>query len=426
MRIADVELPIFEQQFKSNPYPFYSMLRSVGKSVTYVRLPTGGEVWLVTGYAEARKLLNDPRLSNNPCHANPKSHPSHLNNNDDAAYFVVPYLVTMDPPDHTRVRTLVAREFSPQRIKRLRPHIEDIAAELLDKIAPLGKADLIEEFALPLPLRVICEILGVPIADQPLFRRWVALLVAAKLEQQSSIPIAAGELYEYMQVLIDAKRRQHDDSLLCALVAAQADGSLAEEELVAMGFLLLIAGHETSANFIGNGVFALLNHRAEWAKLCEQRNLVRSAVEELLRFDSPFEMTTARFATSEIRINDAQIRPGDTVFIALPACNRDPNHFDKADQLGYRARHIGSPPRLWPWHPLLSRGCAGSSCGGNRPGRAGESFSGYGTGRGAGSAGLAAWITHQRVASASGTIPITISPWLIVNEYIGIRLALQR
>ncbi len=333
MRITNVELPIFDQQFKSNPYPFYSTLRNAGKSVAWVRLPAGVEVWLVTGYSEARKLLRDPRLSKDSRHAGPDWHVKYLKVDDGTPYFIVPHLVTMDPPNHTRLRALVAREFSPQRIKQLRPYIEGIAAELLDKIAPLGKADLIEAFALPLPLRVICEMLGVPIADQPLFRRWVKLLVSAELEQQSSIPSAVGELYEYMQVLIDAKRRQPDDSLLCALVAAQADGRLTEEELVAMGFLLLITGHETSANFIGNGMFALLNHPTEWAKLCEQRSLVPSAIEELLRFDSSVEVTTPRFATSEIQIGDAQIRPGDVVFIALTACNRDPNHFDKADQL---------------------------------------------------------------------------------------------
>jgi cytochrome P450 len=182
-------------------------------------------------------------------------------------------------------------------------------------------------FALPFPLTVICELLGVPPADEPRIRRWSARLLAADLDEPARVPDIADELREYLLALARLKRQSPDDRLFTALVSAHDAGELSASELTAMGFLLLVAGHETTVSLIGNGVLALLRHRSEWRRLCANPGLAPAAVEELLRYDSPLEVATARYATAEIRINDVRIGPGEMVFVGLGAANRDARCF---------------------------------------------------------------------------------------------------
>ena len=316
-----VNLPILDQAFKANPYPVYDALRQPDRSIVPVRLPTGVQAWLVTSYAAARELLADPRLSKVAGGA------------ENASHSLFHHLLTIDPPDHARLRSMIAREFSSRRVEQLRPRVRDIAGHLLDEIAPQGEVDLIEAFALPLPLKVICEFVGVPASDEPLIRRWSALLFKADFDDPDQIPVIAQDLDNYLLTLTEKKRDKHDNSLFCSLVANHDKGEISEKELTAMGFLLLFAGHETTVNLIGNGVLALLSNPCEWSKLCATGERARVAVDELLRFDSPLEVATPRFATSEISIENVRIQPGEMVFIGLAAANRDPRRFEDSGRL---------------------------------------------------------------------------------------------
>jgi len=314
-----VDLPILDPGFKSDPYSWYDRLRQTVGPVARVRLPTGVEAWLVTSHADALQLLNDVRLS--------KRSPG------SPAHPLFQHLLTMDPPDHTRLRSIAAREFSPQRVRRLRPRVTAIAAELIDAMAGRGEADLIDAFALPFPITVICELLGVPPADQSRIRSWSARLLAADLDAPDRVPAIAEELREYLLMLARAKRQTPDDRLFAALVSAHDAGELSASELTAMGFLLLVAGHETTVSLIGNGALALLRHPSEWQRLCADPGLAPAAVEELLRYDSPLEVATARYATSEIAVGDVHIRVGEMVFVGLGAANRDGACFHDAARL---------------------------------------------------------------------------------------------
>ena len=309
-----IDLPIFDAAFKANPHHLYSILRDAGHSVVPVRLPTGVEAWLVIGHEAARQLLNDPRLSKRTLHR--PMHP------------VFDHLLTMDPPEHTRLRAIAAREFSTQRIRLLRPRITHLATCLLDAIAHRDEVDLLDTFALPLPLKVICELLGIPAADEVRIRDWSARLLEADLEHPDRVPEVAQELHEYLLMLAAAKRDTADDSLFNALVIAADRGELTRTELTAMGFLLLVAGHETTVNLIGNGVVALLRHRREWELLCADEHLATAAVEELLRYESPLDVATARLAVADVSIDGVCIRQGETVFVGLGAANRDGHSFD--------------------------------------------------------------------------------------------------
>lgn len=332
-RRCPVEFPAFDPNFKANPFPFYEALLESGRPVSFIHVSTGVEAWLVTGYEEARSLLNDPRLSKDSNYAGANWHAAHPAAKNGTSSPVFRHLLTVDPPEHTRLRAMVSKLFLPRQIEMLRPRIETVTAELLDAIAPRGHADLIEEFARPLPLWVICELMGIPVRDQPLFRRWSELLVAAKLEEQHLIPKAAAELEEYLLHLAAVKRERPDESPYCELVLARDRGELSDAELSALGFLLLVAGHETTVNLIGSGVLAMLSQREEWNKLCANKALINGAVEEMLRFGSPVEIATPRFARCGIVVGDAEILPGDAVFIALAAPNRDPARFECPSRL---------------------------------------------------------------------------------------------
>jgi cytochrome P450 len=320
-----VDLPILDPDFKADPYPIYDAMRNTGCSIVPVRLPSGVQAWLVIGYAVARELLKDTRLSKVSPHAHA--------NQSGAEHSVFRHLLTLDPPEHTRLRALVAPEFSPRRMARLRPRIKAIAGRLVADILPRGQVDLIQTFALPLSLKVICELIGVPPSDQALVGGWSVALAAADLEDPALIPAIAKDLHDYLVSLAQSKREHPDDALFAALVATHDRGELSEAELTAMGFLLLVAGYETTVSLVGNGTLALLSDRVQWSKLCARGELAAGAVEELLRFSSPLEVSTARFATADIAIENVHIRAGEMVFIGLAAANRDPARFDDPGRL---------------------------------------------------------------------------------------------
>jgi pimeloyl-[acyl-carrier protein] synthase len=236
------------------------------------------------------------------------------------------------------VRALVNKAFTPTAVGRLRSRIEDLTAQLLDRVAGAGQLDLVNDLAYPLPVTVICELLGVPTQDQTRFRAWSGALVhlldplvAEDTLQRARAARAA--LRSYLGALVAQRRAHPADDLLTALVVAEHEGHrLSEPELVSMCLLLLIAGHETTVNLISNGTLALLTHPAERDRLATDPGLAASAVEELLRYDSPVQLT-ARHVLADLEVADRRVREGETVLAVLGAANRDPAQFPDPDRL---------------------------------------------------------------------------------------------
>ena len=249
-------------------------------------------------------------------------------------------LLSLDPPDHTRLRTLVTKAFTPRVVEQLRPQAQAIVDEALDRAAAQGEMELIEDLAYPLPVAVIARMLGVPREDWPRFREWSRVLVGSldpvavpDPEQITAVRTAQDALTDYLAGVVAARRGEPRDDLISALIAVEERGDvLNEQELLVMLNLLLVAGHETTVNLIGNGMLALLRNSDQLALLRRQPELIDSAVEELLRFDSPVQLT-GRVAAEPCELAGQQIRSGQLVLTLLGAANRDPQQFPDPDRL---------------------------------------------------------------------------------------------
>lgn len=325
-----IDLGAYGAEFRDDPYPVYARLRARGP-VHRVRLPPPAyseEVWLVVGYDEARSLLADPRLFKDYTRADGFAFEDHL---------LGRHMLVADPPDHTRLRRLVTREFTARRVEALLPRVRRITDDLLDAMVPLGRADLVEAFAFPLPMTVICELLGVPDIDRAAFRRMSNGIVAPAGRAEAERSVA--ELGTYLDELIADKRAgAAAEDLLTALIRTEAeDGDrLSGDELRAMAFLLLVAGHETTVHLIANAVLALLSHPGQLAALRADMSLLDGAVEEALRYDGPVEASTYRFAAEDFEVGGVTVRAGDSVLIGLGAAGRDPGRFGEPDRFDIR------------------------------------------------------------------------------------------
>lgn len=370
----------------ADPYRAYDLARSKGP-VVRARMRNGRAVWLVLGYDEAKAALADPRLSTDgrrflrrywsqasdgEGHA-PDSGASDGGQASDGEgqapdsgtqgpdsgldeMSLAEHMLSTDPPDHTRLRRLVSQAFTPSRVESMRPRVQAIADALADDLAtalapdhtvpkkgfPQGgtaagkTADLISLFAFPLPVRVISELMGVPSADEDRFRHWFRAMVTVSPgeEARQASQAAAFEVARYLQGLLAAKRAEPADDLISALVAARdGDQVLDEAELMSMVFLLLLAGHETTVNLIGNGMLALMGDPQQLARLRTDPALVGPAVEELLRYDGPVHHPTLRFAMEPVRLGSATIPAGAIVLVSLAAANRDPGRFADPNRL---------------------------------------------------------------------------------------------
>ncbi|MGH3848175.1 MAG: cytochrome P450 family protein, partial [Pseudonocardiaceae bacterium] len=264
---------------------------AVAGPVHRITLPGGEPAWLITGHEEVRQALNDPRIIKREATGAILTR-GLLPTEVIAA--TSSHMLNSNGSDHTRLRRLVTAAFTRRRIEQLAPRIQQITDELLDTMTDTAQVELIEAFAYPLPITVICELLGVPAEDRDDFAAWSNTMVDESTRDQAME--AAGKLHGYLSQLIDAKRQTPDDALISALIQ-EADGGdrLSQSELVAMAMLLLIAGHETTVNLIGNGVLALLTHPEQLALVTQRPELMASAVEEFLRWDSPIHSTPARF-----------------------------------------------------------------------------------------------------------------------------------
>jgi cytochrome P450 len=322
---------LMRPQTRADPYPVYAELRPGGLH----RGPRG--LWATASHPIAASILRDQRFSTSPVHLDgyrPPACPA------DGPRSGLPAadLLTMDPPDHTRLRRLVSGAFSTGVTARLEPWTRDLAGTLLAPVDGAAGFDIIDELAYPLSITVICHLLGVPAADQASFRAWGHDIItgldpaggqtAARSARTSQLALAG-----YVRELVRTRRADPDDSLLSALVAAEEDGDrLSSAELMSTAMLVLVAGFETTANLIGNGVVALLGEPDQWQRLHDDPALIPAAVEELLRYDSPVQIAV-RIAAEDVEISGATIRRGEQVMVAIGGANRDPDVFDQPDQL---------------------------------------------------------------------------------------------
>ncbi|NYH78045.1 cytochrome P450 [Actinopolyspora biskrensis] len=323
---------VLDDEFLQDPHVQYARMRE-NDPTRRVTTITGMPVWLITRYAEAKAALTDQRLTKDY-----RGIRSVLDRKTeegaDSANFgesIQAHMLNMDPPDHTRLRKLVVKAFTARRVEALRPRIEQITGELLDRLAVRDSAgetevDLLDEFAFPLPIRVICELLGIPEDRRQDFRVWSNTLVSG--EDPRASEQAALAMSEYLLELIERKRESPGDDLLAGLIEASDESDrLSGNELVAMVFLLLVAGHETTVNLIGNGVLALLDNDEEHEKLRADPTRAAKVVEEALRFDGPVNLATLRFTSEPVRVGEVDIPEGELVLVALSSANRDDEKF---------------------------------------------------------------------------------------------------
>ncbi|MDJ0340798.1 cytochrome P450 [Streptomyces sp. H10-C2] len=321
-----VDLTAYGDEFTADPYPIYAKLREQGP-VHRVLTVDNGELWLVVGHEAVRSALADPRFSKSWRTVDP----------DGELGAVSANMLEVDAPQHTRLRKLVAKEFTARRVEALRPRIQQITDELLDAMLPLGRADLVDALAFPLPMTVICELLGVPSLDREAFRHWSNVIVGQSGAEAEAAAVQA--MGAYLVELIEDKRRSAPaDDLMSALIrTTDEDGDqLSADELVGMAFLLLVAGHETTVNLISNGVLALLRHPDQLAALRADPALLDGAIEEMLRYDGPVETSTWRFAIEPVEIGGTVIPRGAPVLVALASAGRDPDRFEEPDRFDIR------------------------------------------------------------------------------------------
>jgi len=313
----------------SDPYSVHARLRAEHPA-TQVIMPGGTPAWLITGYAQARAALTDPRLLKMPKEYRP---------DPDSPFAALDmHLLNSDPPDHERLRKLVNKAFTARRVEQLRPRITAITEGLLDDIPAGREVDLLAAFAFPLPVTVICELLGVPVADRDQFRAWSATIVSETVSSDVALAHLTA-MMGYFRDLVAARRREPADDLLSALISARDDGDrqteikLSENELLSMAWLLLVAGHETTVNLIGGGVLALLQHPGELARLRADPALLGGAVEELLRYASPVNDATLRFTAEPVDLGGMHIGAGEVVLVSLAGANRDPARYAGPEEL---------------------------------------------------------------------------------------------
>ncbi|WNI31434.1 cytochrome P450 [Streptomyces sp. ITFR-6] len=341
---------LFTWEFATDPYPAYAWLRE-HSPVHRTTLPSGVDAWLVTRYADARQALADTRLSKNPAHhAGPAHAKGRTGIPGERKAELMTHLLNIDPPDHTRLRRLVSKAFTPRRIAEFAPRVQELTDRLIDSFVEKGEADLIHEFAFPLPIYAICDLLGVPREDQDDFRDWAGMMIRHGGGPRGGVARSVKKMRGYLLELIHRKRENPGDDLISGLIRASDDGEhLTENEAAAMAFILLFAGFETTVNLIGNGVHTLLGHPEQRERLqrslaAGETALLATGVEELLRFDGPVELATWRFATEALTIGGQRIAEGDPVLVVLAAADRDPERFGAPDTLDLSRRdnqHLG-------------------------------------------------------------------------------------
>ncbi|WP_031466715.1 cytochrome P450 [Sciscionella sediminilitoris] len=338
MAATDVLEYPFEQPAELAPPVEFAELRAE-RPIQRVELPYGGQAWLVTRYADVKQVYADPRFSRAATVGEdiPRTTPARVRAGG---------LLAMDPPEHSRLRKLVASAFTMKNVQRWRPRTEQVVGELIAGMRP--PADLVDQFCLPLPVTVICELLGVPATDRHFFQHFAQIMLSTTAATAGEIEQAREELFAYLREHIAARRAQPEGQrsrdLLTDLVEARDNTDrLSEDELVQMGVGILVAGHETTANQLANFTFTLLD-TGLWARLVERPELLDSAVEELLRYVQLGNGGSARVATEDVELAGVLVRAGESVIGALGSANRDESVFPGADRIDFDREtnpHVG-------------------------------------------------------------------------------------
>ncbi|MFI5620680.1 cytochrome P450 [Streptomyces sp. NPDC051567] len=330
---------LFDREFATDPYPAYAWLREHAP-VHRTELPSGVEAWLVTRYADARQALADQRLSKNPAHHEGTAHAKGRTGiPGERKAELMTHLLNIDPPDHTRLRRLVSKAFTPRRVAEFAPRVQELTDHLIDAFVEKGEADLIHEFAFPLPIYAICEMLGVPREDQDDFRDWAGMMIRHGGGPRGGVARSVKRMRNYLGELIHRKRDDPGNDLISDLIRASDHGDhLTEAEATAMAFILLFAGFETTVNLVGNGAYSLFSNPDQRALLqaslaAGESGLLETGVEELLRYDGPVELATWRYATEPLTLGGQDIPAGDPVLVVLAAADRDPARFPDPDTL---------------------------------------------------------------------------------------------
>ena len=325
----------FSAEFRADPYPLYAKLRDAG---AVIRTPLGG--WMLTRYDTVDRVLRSPafRTPRGFREANDPAGPPRMDPAGKLTLHRRHWLIFQSGEAHTRLRKLIMKVFTPRAVRTLTPRIDSLVDELLAPVLERGRMETIKDLAYPLPATVICELLGMPAADRDRNREWAAVTAVTidPLANDAQIKAAEAAMLEwdaYIRELLAARRKQPGDALLDAMLAVEEDGArLTEDEIAANATFLFLAGHETTTNLIGNGLYALLRNPAQLAKLRASPELVENAIEELLRFDSPIQFAP-RVALEDIEIEGARLEREMPIMLALGAANHDPRRYENPDDL---------------------------------------------------------------------------------------------
>ena len=333
--MSDQHFDLFSAEFKKNPFPTFAKMRD-NAPIHAHQSPQGGTIWYVTCYDDVVEVLKDnEHFCKDRRHAFPdnvkprgKKQSIHKSINENMLF--------SDPPDHTRLRALVNQAFTPRRVDGMKGRVQEISDELLNAVALNGHMDLIADFALPLPVIVICDLLGIPKADQEMVSDWSQAIISpgrwglTYKERRRKMRSFVG----YLRELFAERQQRPQDDLITALVEAEEEGErLTEQELSSMVALLLVTGHETTVNLIGNGVLALLLHPEQLALLQQGEVEWETAVEELLRYDGPVETSTTRWVRKDVVWHGHHMKQGDIMRVVITSANRDVMQFERPDEL---------------------------------------------------------------------------------------------
>ena len=340
---------LYSDAFRADTYATFARMREEDPVLCQPGLDGEIPIWFVTRYDDAEAvLLDDERFVRDPRLALSQDELAAFDAGlPDSMAFIDSNMLNRDGDDHRRLRRLVSKAFTPRMIERLRPRIQEIADELIDRVSVAGEMELVSDFAFPLPITVIAELLGVPPANRDRFREWSDAMVrpalaATELERFGALMT---DFVAYLHVLFEERRSEPGEDLVSALVAVEDGGdTLSEEELSSMDALLIVAGHETTVSLIGNATLALLRHPEQRAALARDPSLLPRAVEELIRYDGPVERTLNRWAALDVELRGRTIRRGDALIVILGAADRDPERFDdpgRLDLAAERERHLG-------------------------------------------------------------------------------------
>jgi len=333
-----------DEEFWLDPYESYDRMRERGRVIRSY----ANQGWLVNGFEEVQQLLLDNRLSSD-IRRNKFFYRllRVASNGHDIPLIDKPAMLNRDPPDHTRLRKLVATGFVTSYINSLEPMIESLVDELLDKVASQGEFDLISSLAQPLPAMVIAEMMGVPIAERQLFQKWSETILGATMIDQPKMieaaAIADKEMRSYLEGLVKEKEKSPGQDFISVLLESELESDrLSRDELISNCILLMTAGHETTTRLIGNGLFTLLHHPDQLALLREDPGLITGAIEEMLRYESPIQITV-RFVTEDFDFRGASFRKNQMVMLGIGAANRDPEANDRPEVFDIRrsrSKHV--------------------------------------------------------------------------------------